>query len=58
MKKIEVIKDILIFSKKPKLKIGQKINQILADNGFHKYSSDVFVYKIEKIKNEYKVYLI
>lgn len=49
--------DILYFSKNPKLKIGEKIREIIADNGFHKYSKDVFVAKIEKIKNSFKVYI-
>lgn len=57
MKKLQIIKDILVFNQKPKLKIGQRINEILTDNGFYKYSTEVYVYKIQKIKNEYKVYL-
>lgn len=47
----------LIFNKKPKLKIGEKVSQVLAENGFHKYYGDVFVEKIEKNGKTYKVYL-
>jgi len=49
--------DILIFYEKPKLKLGQKITEIIADNGHHKYATNVFVKKIKKVKGEYKVYV-
>jgi len=49
--------DILIFYKKPKLKIGQKIDEIISDNGHHKYMKSVFIKKIIKEKKQYKVYV-
>jgi hypothetical protein len=49
--------DVLIFNKKPKLKIGDKINEILANNGYYKYSKEVYIYKIKKEKNQYFVYI-
>lgn len=52
------VKDILVFYKKPNLKIGQEIMEILADNGHHKYMKPAKVIKIKKEQNQYKVYLL
>lgn len=52
-----LIVDILTFSKKPKLKVGNIVKEIATDDGHYKYSKDVFVKKIEKQNNKYKVYV-
>jgi len=52
-----LIVDILIFSKKPKLKVGNIVKEITTDDGHYKYSKDIFVKRIKKQKNKYKVYV-
>jgi len=49
--------EILVFNKKPKLKIGDIVSEITTDEGHYKYSKKIFVKKIEKQKGKYKVYV-
>jgi len=49
--------DVLIFKKKPKLKIGQAVREITADNGHFLFHYNAIVISIEKNKDEYKVTL-
>jgi len=49
--------DFLIFKTKPKLKIGQLVKEITAENGHFVFYYNAVVIKILKIKDGYKVIL-
>ena len=49
--------DFLIFKKKPKLKVGDSIREIDADNGHFVFHYNAIVKEIEKIKDGYKIIL-
>ena len=51
------MKQILVFSEKPKYKIGDRITEVTANNGHFKFYIPYIVYKIIKNKSEYKVYI-